>query len=281
MTTDSQEAFLEQLKSDIANNKIVLPTLPEVALRVRDAAAQENTTAQQLAEIVATDTALSARLLQIANSPLYRARHEIENIQVAITRLGNRVIRSLVTSLVMQQMYQPTSQALDQQFRQTWEHSINIAAICRALSSMRKQLDPEQAMLAGLIHQIGKLPILTMAEEIPELANNEDKLNEYLEVLHPRVGKIIMDNWEFPESLKKVPSDYVDFHRNPSPEADYVDVVIVAHLQSYVGSERPEGLIDLSSVPAFSKLGLAPEVEVLEIEGVSEEVEQAQNMMRL
>lgn len=281
MINDSQEAFLEQLKSDIDNNKIILPTLPEVALKVRDAASLESTTAHQLADIVATDTALSARLLQIANSPLYRARHEIENIQIAITRLGNRVIRSLVTSLVMQQMYQPTSQALDQKFRETWEHSISIAAISRALSSMRKSLDPEQAMLAGLIHQIGKLPILTMAENMPELANNEAKLNDYLEALHPQVGKMIMENWEFPEALKKVPSDYVDFYRNPSPEADYVDVVIVAHLQSHVGSDRSEGNIDLSSVPAFAKLGLAPEVELLEIEGISEEVENAQNMMML
>ncbi len=281
MSIDSPEAFLERLESDIASNKIVLPTLPEVALKVRDAASLESTTAHQLADIVATDTALSARLLQIANSPLYRARHEIENIQIAITRLGNRVIRSLVTSLVMQQMYQPTSQALDQQFRQTWEHSISIAAICRALSSMRKNLDPEQAMLAGLIHQIGKLPILTMAENMPELANNEAKLNEYLETLHPQVGKMIMENWAFPEALKKVPSDYVDFQRNPAPEADYVDVVIVAHLQSYIGSDRPEGSLDLSSVPAFGKLGLAPEVEVLEIEGISEEIEHAQNIMTL
>jgi HD-like signal output (HDOD) protein len=281
MSLITQEEFLQQLESEIASNKIVLPTLPEVALKVRDAAAQGNTTAHQLAEIVATDTALSARLLQIANSPLYRARHEIENIQVAITRLGNNTIRSLVTSLVMQQMYQPTSPALEQHFRKTWENSVNTAAICRALASMRKQLDPEQAMLAGLIHQIGKLPILAMAETIPELANNEAKLAEYLDALHPQVGKIIMDNWEFPEALKKVPSDYVDFYRCPPADVDYVDIVIVAHLQGLIDSGSLEAGIDLSTVPAFAKLGLSPEIEVLEIEGISEEVEQAQNMMRL
>ena len=279
MSLISQEEFLQQLESEIASNKIVLPTLPEVALKVRDAASQDNTTAHQLAEIVATDTALSARLLQIANSPLYRARHEIENIQVAITRLGNNTIRSLVTSLVMQQMYQPTSPALDQHFRKTWENSVNTAAICRALASMRKQLDPEQAMLAGLIHQIGKLPILAMAETIPELANNEAKLVEYLDALHPQVGKIIMDNWEFPEALKKVPSDYVDFYRCPPTDVDYVDIVIVAHLQGLIDSDSLDASIDLSTVPAFAKLGLSPEIEVLEIEGISEEVEQAQNMM--
>lgn len=279
MTLDSHEVFLGKLEAAINEKKIILPTLPEVALKVRDTASHEETTAHQLAEIVTTDAALSTRLLQVANSPLYRARHEIENVQVAITRLGNRLIRTLITSLVMEQIYQPTSQALDNQFRKCWEQSINVASICRALASRQKHLDPEQAMLAGLIYQIGKLPILTWAETIPELANNEDKLLDYLETLHPKVGKLIMEHWNFPESISAVPSQYTDFQRNPSPVADYVDVVIVAHLQMQTGQDDsiPQ---DLSAIPAFSKLGLSQEIEILEIDGFAEEVEQTQSMMQ-
>jgi HD-like signal output (HDOD) protein len=277
MGIELQQAFLKQLKTKIDNSELMLPTLPEVAIKVRDAASQENTTAIQLANIIATDAALSARLLQVANSPLYRARHEIDNIVIAITRMGNKVVRGLITSLVMQQLYQSTSHNLDTQFRETWENSVNIAAICRALASMTKSLDPEQAMVAGLIHQIGKLPILMLAEDMPELANDEALLNEYLEALHPQVGKMIMDSWEFPESLSTVPWQYTQYDRDVSPVADYVDVVTVAHLESLSASGNT--LIDLATVPAFSKLGLQPELHVMEIEGIAVEVEEAQNLM--
>lgn len=278
MSTESQQQFLEQLKTKIGNNELVLPTLPEVALKVRDAASNEDTTATQLAEIIVTDAALSARLLQVANSPLYRARHEIDNIVVAITRMGRTVVQGLVTSLVMQQLYQSTSHTLDTQFRKTWENSVNIAAMSRALASMHKGLDPEQAMVAGLIHQIGKLPILTLAEDMPELANDEALLTEYLDALHPQVGKLIMESWEFPESLSVVPWQYTQYDRNASTEADYVDVVTVAHLEGL--SSSGDNTIDLCNVPAFAKLGLQPELEILEIEGIAEEVEEAQSLMK-
>lgn len=277
MSTESQQQFLEQLTIKIGNNELILPTLPEVALKVRDAASSEDTTAAQLAEIIVTDAALSARLLQVANSPLYRARHEIDNIVVAITRMGRTVVQGLVTSLVMQQLYQSTSHTLDTHFRKTWENSVNIAAMSRALASMHKSLDPEQAMVAGLIHQIGKLPILTLAEDMPELANNEALLTEYLDALHPQVGKLIMENWEFPKSLSVVPWQYTQYDRNVSTEADYVDVVTVAHLEGL--SSSGDTAIDLSNVPAFAKLGLQPELEILEIEGIAEEVEEAQSLM--
>jgi len=274
--TDDQQVFLAQLKAKIDSNELVLPTLPEVAIKVRDAAAKENTTAVQLAEIIATDAALSARLLQVANSPLYRARMEIDNIVIAITRMGNTVIRGLITSIVMKQMYQSTSKTLDSHFRDIWQHSVNIAAMSRALACLQPELDPEQAMLAGLIHQIGKLPILTLAEESPELVNNEQLLNEYLEVLHPHVGKIIMDSWAFPDSLSVVPWQYSQYDRESNGVADYVDIVTVAHAESLANTDS---FINLANIPAFTRLGLQPEVEIMEIEGVAEEAEQVQNMM--
>ena len=132
MTTEAD--FLEQLQTAIRGNRITLPTLPEVALRVRDAVEQEDATAQKIAEMVATDAALSARLLQVANSPLYRGMVLIESIQMAITRLGYRLVRSLVISLAMKQIFQATTDTLDKRLRSIWEESVQIAAISRALA---------------------------------------------------------------------------------------------------------------------------------------------------
>ncbi|MCQ8180045.1 HDOD domain-containing protein [Methylomonas sp. SURF-1] len=278
MQFKSVQDFLVHVQEELDANRLVLPTLPDVAIKVRDAVSKGDATAQSLAEIIATDAAISARLIQVSNSPLYRGAVEIKNIHMAVTRLGNNTIRTLITSLIMQQMFKPTSALLEAYFRSTWEQGVNVSAIARALSAFVPHLNADEAMLAGLIHQIGKLPILTLVEKIPEFRDSPSRLDKLLEKAHPHVGKIIMNTWNFPEELKLVPSEYVNFQRDAGPQADYVDLVQVAFLQSIAGTDHPACRVDWSTVPAFAKLGLQTDAEILEIEGVSEEIELAQSM---
>ena len=278
MQFKSVQDFLAHVQAELDANRLILPTLPDIALKVRDSVAKGNTSAQELADMIVTDTALSARLIQVANSPLYRGANEIKNIQIAVTRLGNSTIRTLITSLVMQQMFKPSTPLLEQYFRGIWEQSVNVSAISRALASFVPQLNSDEAMLAGLIHQIGKLPILTLVEKIPEFKDSPSRLEKLLEKAHPHVGKIIMDTWSFPAEIKQVASDYIDFQRDHDGPADYVDLVQVAFLHSIVGTDHPASRVDWVSVPAFAKIGLQANTEILEIKGVSEEIELAQSM---
>jgi HD-like signal output (HDOD) protein len=269
--------FLESLQTAIKENKITLPTLPEVALKVRDAVEQENITAHQIADMVGTDAALSTRLLQVANSPLYRGRVPIESIQMAVTRLGYKLVRSLVVSLAMKQIFQATSDTLDVRLRRMWEQSVEIAAISRVLSQNLPHLDKEQAMLAGLIHNIGALPILTWAEAYPELMEDEVELDRLVAELTPSIGTQILEFWGFPDTLIKVAAEAQNLQYDGGPKADYVDVVIVARLQA-LPADDIGGMANWINVPAFLKVGLDPEVELIEIEGVAEDIESVQGV---
>jgi HD-like signal output (HDOD) protein len=274
-----EKAFLEELLQAIDNNKLTLPTLPEVALRVREAVESDNSSATSVAEIIATDAALSARLLQVANSPLYRGRVQIENLQMAVARLGTKLVRSLVVSLIMQQIFQATSDLLDKRFRAIWEESVQVAAISRVLAQSLSHLDKEQALLAGLIHNIGALPVLTMAEQNSTLIDNEEELDRVINAVSPIVGTRILQEWDFSEGLIKVPQHFLDPHYDGGSQADYVDLVIAARLQRMMGEgELPEGL-DLGSVPALAKVGLEPEVQVIEIEGFEEEMIEVEHIL--
>ncbi|MGY6276703.1 HDOD domain-containing protein [Methylomonas sp. MgM2] len=275
----SVQDFLAHVKIELEANRLVLPTLPDVALKVRDAVSRGDTSAQELAEMIATDPAISARLIQVVNSPLYRGTNEIKNIQMAVTRLGNSTIRTLITSLVVQQMFKPASALLEHYFRNIWEQGVSVSAISRALAALVPNLNADEAMLAGLIHQIGKLPILTLVEKIPEFRDSPSRLEKLLEKAHTHVGKIIMDTWNFPQELKLVASEYLDFQRGHEGPADYVDLVQVAFLHSIAGTDHPVCRVDWSTVPAFDKLGLQADAEILEIEGVSEEIELTQSML--
>jgi HD-like signal output (HDOD) protein len=278
MQFKSVQDFLVHVQIELEANRLILPTLPDIALKVRDSVAKGDASASELADMIVTDPALSARLIQVANSPLYRGANEIRNIQMAVTRLGNSTIRTLITSLVMQQMFKPTTATLEHYFRTIWEQGVNVSAISRALAAFVPQLNPDEAMLAGLIHQIGKLPILTLVEKIPEFKDSPSRLEKLLEKAHPHVGKLIMETWNFPKELKLVASEYVDFQRDHEGPADYVDLVQVAFLQSIAGTDHPACRVDWATVPAFAKLGLEADAEILEIEGVSEEIELAQSM---
>jgi HD-like signal output (HDOD) protein len=270
-----EQQFLNDLNEAIDSNKLTLPTLPEVALKVRDAVEQEMSTASEIAEIIASDAALSARLLQVANSPLYRGRVPIDNLQMAVARLGVRLVRSLVISLIMQQIFQATNDLLDAKFHQVWEESVQIAAISRVLTYNLDHLDKEQAMLAGLIHNIGALPVLAMAETQDELVQDETELDRIIDILSPQVGQRILKMWDFPESLIKVPANFLNLQYDSDGDGDYTDIVLVARLQANLHQNAE---FEMPDVPALKKLGMEPEVNIIEIEGVAEDIQNIEVM---
>ncbi|MEW8505327.1 MAG: HDOD domain-containing protein [Candidatus Thiodiazotropha sp.] len=267
-----ENQFLQKLIDAIDHNHITLPTLPEVALKVRDAVEREQSSANHIAEIIASDAALSTRLLQVANSPLYRGRVAIDNLQMAVARLGVRLVRSLVVSLIMRQIFQATNDLLDTKFRQIWEESVQIAAMSRVLAADRDHLDKEQAMLAGLIHNIGALPVLAMAESHDELLEDAAELDRIIDALSPQVGQRILELWDFPQSLIQVATNFLDLSYTHDGEIDYVDIVQVARLEARMNADSDFDTSILSQIPAFVKVGLEPEVNIIEIEGVADDI---------
>jgi len=275
--------ILERIRNDIFAAikavKIVLPTLPEVALQVREVAQSDNSTVPDLVKVLSTDAALTARVIKVANSPLMRGVTTIETLPNAVSRLGMSYSANLAVGLAMQQMYQATSEVIDTRMREVWSKSTEIAGICHVLCSHYTKLKPDQATLAGLTHRIGALPILTYAEEHEELLVDERKLDIIIEKLHPSIGDLILKTWDFNEELVQVPRQYLNFKRK-SEQADYVDLVMVANLQTYINTEHRYAQLDWNAIPAFSQLGLDPEVDVTESEDLSGDMEAAMALLQ-
>ncbi len=263
------EQFFNELKAAVESDQLVLPTLPEVAIKIREAVESESASAQQIAETLSQDASLSARLIQVSNSPLYRSRNPIEDLQMAVTRLGIRMVKDLVVSLAMKQIYQATSDVLDEYFRQSWNTSVEVAAISRMLATTVPGMNPEQALLAGLIHNIGTLPILVKAEDDDQLFNDSAALGEVITALQGPVGELILKTWNFGDAMTEVVAHATDFSYDHDDGARLIDLVQVALLQGgHAGDD-----IDWSAVPAFSRLGMDTEVNVVEIEENQEIIE--------
>jgi HD-like signal output (HDOD) protein len=273
------EKVQKELIQAIESDELVLPTLPEVALKVREAAENPDIGIPQLSKVIGNDAALTARIIKVVNSPLLRTNKEITNLQMAVARLGINYTCNLATGLAMEQMFQATSDVVDRKMREVWNKSTEIAGICHVLCKHYTRLLPDQATLAGLVHQIGVLPILTYAEEHNELLADSISLNHVIEQIHPIIGDKILRTWEFPEQIAMVPSQYLDFTRD-SAKVDYVDIVQVATLQSYLGSEHPYTQLDWSQIPAFRKLGLDPSQNLNDDEDLSAAMEAAMSMLQ-
>jgi HD-like signal output (HDOD) protein len=131
----------------IKNDQIVLPTLPEVALRVRDVAEDPQSSFIDLEKIISSDAALSARIVKVANSPIFRSSHEIKDMKMALGRLGMAYTANIAVGLAMEQMFQATSSIVDTRMRQIWQSSSEIAGVCHILCKHRTKLRPDQATL--------------------------------------------------------------------------------------------------------------------------------------
>jgi putative nucleotidyltransferase with HDIG domain len=279
MTAQLKDIILKELLSELEQDKLILPSLPEVALKVRDTVDNPDSSAKDLAKVISTDAALSARLIQVANSPLLRGAKKIESVEMAVTRMGRAMVKNVVNSIVVQQMFQPTTDVTDKLFREFWEHSTTVAAISQALAGFAKQ-KPDQAMLAGLVHDIGALPVIKRAEDIPELLKDEAALRDVIAALHTRIGTKILEKWDFPPEIVAVANSHEDLQRSKGNTPDLVDVVIAANLQSYYGKNHPHAKVQWKDVPAFAHLGLDTEVSVIDMDETGEAIKEMQAALR-
>lgn len=274
--------LVQQVKQDIIqaleNDELVLPTLPEIALQVREVAENVTSDISDLTAILSRDAALSARMIKVANSPLIRASVPVSDIDTAVARLGIDLTSNLAMGLAMEQMFQATSDVVDKRMRACWSKSVEIAASSQVLARHFTNLEPGQALLAGLTHQIGKLPILAFAENNESLLNDSFALGKVLNVLHPSLGSYILKMWDFPEELVVVSKSYLIFDRKVD-KVDYADIVQVATLQSYAGTDHPYTKLDWTTISSFDRLGLDPTTLIAEMEDISEEVSETQSAL--
>ena len=234
--SDIAQKIKQDILNAIENDTIVLPTLPEIALDVREITENEDSSLFDLIEVINKDTALSARLLKVSNSPLFRGANEITNLNMAVNRLGMQYTSNLATGLVMEQMFQATSEMIDTRMRATWQRSTEVAGICNVLARQHSHLAAGQATLAGLIYAIGALPVLKYVED-HDVQISSVMLDNLVDELQPVVGEKILEKWDFPEELKPVPKECVNFTRT-GDKPDYADLVMVAMLQNYLGSDH-------------------------------------------
>lgn len=254
---DSCQALISKIKLEYETGRLVLPSLPEIVVRVRQAVNNDDVSLGNVVKMIQLDPSLTARLVQIANSPLYRSPQPVENCLMAVNRLGLKTTRDLVTCLVLNNVFNVENKLLHSKVQKLWQHSCHVAAVASTIAKITPNLHEDTALLAGLLHDIGVLPILHYAAEFPDVIESEEKLNFVIQELRASLGRKILEEWNFDSALSDASAEAENWLREGETAADYVDVVIVAQIHSYFGKENSANLPPLLSTPAFLKLGLS------------------------
>lgn len=253
--TDSEAEVIDEIHKEFNHNEVDLPSMPEVALKINQAVQDETLDFRKIADIVQTDPMISARAVQVANSAMYSGNQPVQTIKRAVQRIGLRAMRAIVMSVTLRNLYTPQSPLIKKRMKTYYHHSIRVGVICHVLTKKITGFDQEQAFLAGLIHDIGIVPVLIRADKHAEIKNNADLLDKIIHSLKTKVGAMLLKQWEFEDELIVVAQDAENWQRDVI-KADYCDVVQVAQLHCEMIGGRKLDAPALTELPAFKRLGL-------------------------
>ncbi|MCU4676125.1 HDOD domain-containing protein [Catenovulum sp. 2E275] len=235
----TENALLTILAEKIRNDSLVLPTLPEIALQVREAAEDPDINLHAMAEVISHDPALSARMLKIANSAYLGRTVKVETLHQAVTRIGLRYIKNIATALAMEQLFVSNNDVVKSFLDKVWLYTVDVSATSMALMKLYKQrnkhshLDLDTITLAAMVHNIGVLPILTEAERHSEVFANPDFIEGAIARLSGRVGGSIMRSWGFSQEFITVVERWND-RRYETDNISYIDFVRIAAVHTGV-----------------------------------------------
>ncbi|MEQ1621884.1 MAG: HDOD domain-containing protein [Methylococcales bacterium] len=235
-------------------DKLVLPTIPDVSFKIRRAINDDKASSASIARVVQIDPSITGRLIQISNSPLYRGRKKIESCPEALTRLGLRAAQDIITAFAMKAIFKAKSPVIARKMAELWAHSSYVASISAVFAHRIPGFDPDRAMLAGLIHDVGIVPILTHADNNPDIIASPRDLAETVKQLRVDIGVQIIRRWDFPADFADVIVNAENWFRDDDQPASYADIVMIAQLHSFIGKVDIKKLPKIDDLPAYRKI---------------------------
>jgi HD-like signal output (HDOD) protein len=274
---DAENRLTLHIYEDLNTDRLLLPSLPQVAVRIGEAANDEDADARKVAALIETDPAIAVKIVKAANSARFGGYSGVATVADAVTRLGLRNTEMLVITFALREVFRTTSKALEQRMLTLWEHSRRIAAVSQVLAGKVGGFNPHEALLAGLVHDIGVLAVIGYARDFPDVVERGDALEASMRALRSQLGGMILAKWQLPPELVMAAKEAENWYRDHDGPADYADLVILAQVHEGVAGD-----LDPAQVPALVRVGLsAQEIDkgLDLLDGATEEIEEARRLL--
>lgn len=226
----AENALYTILVEKIKQEALVLPTLPEIALKVREAADDPEINLNAMSDIISNDPALSLGMIKVANSAVLGRSVKVETLGQAVTRIGLRQIKSIATAMAIEQVFVSESDIISMYLKKSWDKTVDVSSVSVALMTFylkdnkHSPLALDTLTLAALIHNIGVLPILTEAEQHQSVFANPSFLQQAIIKLASQIGGEVTRAWGLSSEFSEVVERWSDLTLLPS-EPHYLDFV--------------------------------------------------------
>lgn len=272
----AENALLTILVEKIRTDMLVLPTLPEMAIQVRKTADDPDSNLLMMTDVIAQDPALAARMIKVANSAFMGRSIKVNSLNQAITRIGLSQVKNIATAMAMEQLFVSQHEQIKERMASVWRDSVNVTSIALAclklyiVENKHCNLNLDVMTLAGLMHLIGALPILTEAERYQTVFGESQFLDHALSSLSGQIGASIMRAWDFDDTYVDIVLNWNNAHVQ-TEQVGYIDFIrLGALVQSpLAGTARLQALqpyIDRNIVPD------AHFMDIAEIRLISQEI---------
>ncbi|MDR1889110.1 MAG: HDOD domain-containing protein [Zoogloeaceae bacterium] len=222
--------ILEDIARDLSGDEVSFPTFLDVTFRVRTALKNPNLNAEQLARLIGVEPLMSAKIIRMANSvAMNPSGRVVADVRTAIVRVGMEAVRTVSFAVAMEQLIQSRQmQVFADLSRRLWEHTAHVAALCRVLATKWARINGDEAMFAGMVHDIGAFYLLSRAAHFPELVNNREDLFSLLIGWHDNIGHALLSALGQPEAVLIAVQEH-EQDREIGAEKTLSDVLYVAN----------------------------------------------------
>ena len=195
--------ILEDIARDLSGDEITFPTFLDITFQVRTALKDPNLSVEQLAKLVGAEPLMSTKIIRMANSvALNPSGREVADVKSAIIRVGMEAVRTVSFAVAMEQLLKSKQmQAFEGISKKLWEHTSHVAALCRVLARRLAKINGDEAMFAGLVHDLGVFYLMSRAANFPEIVNDKVELHGLLVGWHDNIGHALLSALGSPESI--------------------------------------------------------------------------------
>ncbi|HEY8024026.1 MAG TPA: HDOD domain-containing protein [Burkholderiaceae bacterium] len=224
--------FLESLTAELSAEELLFPTSLSVTLKIRHALNDANASNDKVARIISAEPVLSAQILRLANSVAYNnGNGHTTDLRQATVRLGFEMVRNVALAVGMKQLVQTrASTESPHLLNGLWNRSIRVAALSFVMAGKLTRLHPDAAMIAGLLHDVGKFYILSRAHSFTDVFVDQEALWDVIDRWHLSIGAAILESWDVDEEIRTAVLDHRDLQRTHRGGPDLTDVVLAANI---------------------------------------------------
>lgn len=222
--------ILEDIARELSGD-VNFPTCMDAALLVRDTLKDPFASLERVVRVVGIEPLISSKLLRLANSVAYNpAGKTISDLGTALTRIGFDSVRTISLAVAMDRMLKSRNlAAFESLANSVWKHSIRVAAIARVLARRIGRVNPDDAMMAGLVHDIGVFYLLFRAAGYPQYRNHPEAMLELLSGWHEGIGESLLHALGVPERIIEAVREH-DRLQNVENPCSVRDVLYFANL---------------------------------------------------